>query len=94
VNWTETNNAGLYSAYSNLFTEIGSGYNASQNYQFGAEVLAAVHDPTNSLYQEVAFAAASEPSTLVIAALGALGLIGDGSRRRLRPQVETAPSQN
>ena len=49
---------------------------------------------SRTLYQDLAFAAASEPSTLVIAALGALGLIGGGSRRRLRPQVETAPSQN
>jgi PEP-CTERM motif len=87
VNWSETNNAGLYSAYLNLSAEMDSQYNASQNYQPGAEFLAAVHDPTNTLYQDLAFAACPEPSTLVIAAMGALGLIGYAWRRRARPQV-------
>jgi hypothetical protein len=94
VNWSETNNAGLNSAYSNLSTEMGSEYNASRNYQPGAEFLAAVHDPANTLYQDLAFAAAPEPSTLVIATLGALGLIGYASRRRVRSQAGMAASQN
>ena len=49
VNWSETNNAGLYLADSNLSAEMDSQYNASRNYQPGAEFLAAVHDPTEDV---------------------------------------------
>jgi len=98
VNWSATKNSGLQADYNLLFSEMGNsqtGYNPNTNYQPGAKFLSAVHDRTNTLYQDLALAVpgfsiasvAPEPSTLVIAGLGALGLIGYGWRRRARPQV-------
>ncbi len=50
--------------------------------------MSAVHDPTSTLYQDLAVAVpVPEPSTLAIATLGALGLMGYGWRRRARYQV-------
>jgi hypothetical protein len=86
VNWAATNNAGLHAAYTSAITQMTSAYNAHKNYVAGAEFLSAVHDPTGTLNQDLAFAV-PEPSTLVVAGLSALGFIGYGLRRRARSQV-------
>jgi hypothetical protein len=80
VNWGETNNSGLQSAYSALSGEMLANYNPNASYQGGVEFLAADH--VGSLYQNLAFVVTPEPSALVIAAVGALGMIGYGLRRR------------
>jgi hypothetical protein len=85
VDWTDTNNSGLKSAYSLLSSEMLSNYNPHANYMNGAQFLAADH--VGGLYQDLAYVIATpEPSTLAIGTLGALGLIGYGLRRRARPQ--------
>jgi len=88
INW---GNSALQTTYDNMVSELGSssaGYNWNTNYLPGAEFLRAVHDPTNTLYQDLAVAVpAPEPSTLAIATLGALGLIGYELRRRARSLV-------
>jgi hypothetical protein len=81
VNWTLTNNSGLQTAYSALVTQMGAGYQTNTNYRSGAEFLAATH--VGNLYQDLALTT-PEPSTMAIAGLGALGLIGYGWRRRAR----------
>lgn len=84
VNWTMTANTGLMTAYNSLSTAMNTDYNQNINYQTDAEFLAAVHGgPNDSLYQDLAFAT-PEPSTLAIAGLGAMGLIGYGWRHRAR----------
>lgn len=80
VNWSETNNSGLQTAYNVLLGNMKSQYNSNFNYQGGVEFLAADHD--GDLYQNLALVASPEPSTLLIAILGAAGLIGYGLRRR------------
>jgi len=98
VNWAATNNAVLHTDYNLLVSEMGNsktGYNPNNGYLAGAEFLSAVHDKTNMLYQDLGLAVPEvstaavvpEPSTLAIAGLGALGLIGYGWRRRARSQV-------
>ncbi len=88
INWN--GNGALQTTYNRLVGELNdlsSGYNPKNNYLPGVEFFNAVHDPTNSLFQNLAFAAPDpplptpEPSTLAIATLGALGLIGYGWRR-------------
>jgi hypothetical protein len=87
TNWngnTSTAPGSLQADYNGLVSLTG--YNSNTNYLPGVEFLSAVHD--NTLYQDLAFAIpAPEPSTLTIATLGALGLIGYGWRRRARYQV-------
>jgi PEP-CTERM motif/Thioester domain len=94
TNWS--GNTTMQTEYNTLVTEMGnssSGYNSRVNYLSGAEFLGAQHDSTNTLYQDLALAVpggiqitalAPEPSTLMIAGLGALGMIGYGCRRRAR----------
>jgi Thioester domain/PEP-CTERM motif len=89
INWNGNN--ALHTTYNNLVSELNShssGYNKNDNYLPGVEFLSAVHDPTSTLYQDLAVAVpVPEPSTLAIATLGALGLMGYGWRRRARYQV-------
>jgi PEP-CTERM motif/Thioester domain len=84
VNWTTTNNSALQTAYTNLVAQMGSGYNPNYNYMPEAHFLAATH--VGNLYQDLAYAT-PEPSTLAIAGLGAIGLIGYGWRKRTRSRV-------
>ena len=91
INWNGNN--ALQATYNNMVSELdssSSGYNPNDNYLPGVDFFSAVHDPTNTLYQNLAVADPApvpEPSTLAIATLGALGLIGYGWRRRARYQV-------
>jgi len=70
-----------------------TGYNPNLNYVPGATFLGAVHD--GDLHQDLAYGSPEftpqsivpEPSTMVIAGLGALGFIGYGWRRRRRSSV-------
>ena len=90
TNWngnTSTAPGSLQADYNALVSL--SGYNSSINYLPGVEFLSAVHD--GSLYQDLAIAVTGgvqitsvvpEPSTIVIAGLGALGIIGYGWCRR------------
>ena len=100
VTWNINSNSALQSTYNALVTEMGSGYNPSTNYLPGAEFLGvdrSLYPSTPPLYQDLAYAVpvpgihisavAPEPSTLVIAGLGALGLIGYGWRRRRQSSV-------
>jgi hypothetical protein len=80
VNWTQTNNSGLHTAYNLLVSQMGSQYNTNTNYQPHAEFLAAVH--VGNQYQDLALAT-PEPSTLAIAGLGAMALVAYGMRRRM-----------
>ncbi len=79
--------------YNNLVSELGSssaGYNSNTNYLPGVEFYSAVHDPTNTLYQDLAIVdPVPEPSSLAIATLGALALIGYGWRRRAQSMKGT-----
>jgi len=89
IDWNGS--SALRTTYKGLVRELGSpsaGYNSNTNYLPGVEFLSAVHDPTNTLYQDLAVAIpVPEPSTLAIATLGALELIGYGWRRRARSLV-------
>ena len=78
-----------YTALLNL-----TGYNSNLNYLPGAVFLGAVHD--GDRYQDLAYdpgggftpqSIVPEPSTMAIAGLGALGMIGYGWRRRRRSSV-------
>jgi PEP-CTERM motif/Thioester domain len=84
INWN--GNSALQTTYNNLVRALGnpiSGYNSNENYLSGVEFFSAVHDPTDTLYQNLAvLVPAPEPSTLAIATLGALGFVGYGWRRR------------
>ena len=80
----------------------GAGYNPNTNDLPGVEFLSAVLNPTNTFYQDLAVAIpVPEPSTLAIATLGALGLMGYGWCRRARsrrvgrgsPDLSTAGSR-
>jgi hypothetical protein len=67
INWNC--DSALETAYTTMMNEMGNpsvGYNPNTNYLSGFEFLSAVHDPTNTLYQDLA-AAVPEPSTLMIA---------------------------
>jgi PEP-CTERM motif/Thioester domain len=89
INWNC--NCALQTTFNNLVSELGSprsGYNPNENYLPGVGFFSAVHDPINTLYQDLAVpVAVPEPSTLAIATLGALGLIGYGRRKRARSRV-------
>ncbi len=89
INWN--GNSDLQAKYDSFVTELnspGAGYNPSTNYLPGVEFLSAVHDPTNTLYQDLAVAVpVPEPSALAIATLGALGLIGYRWRNRARSKL-------
>lgn len=90
INWN--GNKALQTTYNKMVSELNSpssGYNKNDNYLPGVEFMSAVRDPTNTtLYQNLAVAdPAPEPSTLAIATLSALALIGYGWRRRARYQV-------
>jgi hypothetical protein len=87
INWNGNN--ALKATYNNMIGQLNNsvtGYNQDQNYLGGVEFLSAVHDPTNTLYQNLAVAV-PEPSTLLIAALSAAGFIGYGLQRRVRPSL-------
>jgi hypothetical protein len=90
--------SGLSTAYNNLLSLTG--YNPNLNYVPGATFLGvdrSLYTSTPSYYQDLAYASGGgnftpqaivpEPSTLVIAGLGALGLIGYGLCRRGRSSV-------
>ena len=71
INWN--GNSDLQAKYDSFVTELsspGAGYNPSMNYLPGVEFFSAVHDPTNTLYQDLAVAVpVPEPSALAIATL-------------------------
>lgn len=88
ANWgnnTSTGQGSFRATYNALVALTG--YNPTVNYLPGTKFLSAVH--VGSMYQDLAFAppgtftplAVPEPSTLAIACLGSLGLIGYGCRR-------------
>jgi len=85
INWN--GNSALQTTYNNLVSELNnhsSGYNPKDNYLPGVEFFSAVH--VNTLYQNLAVdpVPVPEPSTLVIATLTALGLMGYRWRRQAR----------
>src|SRR5262249_25708597 len=91
VNWAATNNASLHTAYTDLVSLMATSYHAKTNYLGGAEFLGAVHNSANTLYQDLVLpvpefhslaSPTPEPSSLLIAGLGALGWIGYGWRKR------------
>ncbi len=92
INWNGDNS--LKTAYDNLVTAMNSQYNSQTSYLSQVQFFDAVHQPASNLNQDLAVLVppggltingilvngftAPEPSTLVIASLGALGLIGYG----------------
>ena len=90
VDWSMTNNDALKTAYTTLVSTMNNtSFTTPGGYLSGAVFLSANHD--GNLYQDLAYAtppglriasATPEPSTLVVAGLGALGFIGYGCRRR------------
>jgi hypothetical protein len=93
INWD--GHTSLHTAYDSAVGSMNSDYNSQTHYQ--AQFFDAVHQPTISRNQDLVLGGggttietdvlgAPEPSTLVIAGLGALGLIGFGCRRR-RPSA-------
>jgi hypothetical protein len=95
TNWN--GNTALETAYNALL--LLPGYNSATNYLPGAVFLSAVHD--QNLYQDLAYSvpggvqinsiATPEPSTMVIAGLGALGMIGYGWRNRRQARRASCP---
>lgn len=76
--------ASLETVYDHLVTALGDptkGYDPNKNYLGSVMFFNAVHDSNDTLFQSLA-CPVPEPSTLAIASLGALGLIGFGLRRR------------
>jgi Thioester domain/PEP-CTERM motif len=99
-NFTVTNwngNTAVQTAYNALL--LLPGYSSATNYLPGAEFLSAVHD--GDLYQDLAYAvpgglqltsiATPEPSTMVIAGLGTLGMIGYGWRSTRQVRRASCP---
>jgi len=85
INWD--GESALQAAYQNVVGEMNSRYNGNANYLPQAQFFDAVHEPAGNLNQDLVLGipdppSAPEPSTLVIAVLGALGLIGYGWHRR------------
>jgi PEP-CTERM motif len=85
ANWNGQNS--LETVYHHLVTELlgdpTKGYDPNTNYLGSVMFFNAVHDIHDTLYQNLACPVpAPEPSTLAIASLGVLGLIGHGIRRR------------
>jgi MYXO-CTERM domain-containing protein len=81
INWN--GDTALQSAYNNMVTAMNTEYNSQTNYS--ASFFDAVHQPSSDNQDLVV--AAPEPSTMVIAGLGAVGLIAYGRRRRRRATV-------
>jgi len=90
INWNGANS--LETAYNTAVTAMNNSYNPSKNYESHVEFLDAVHEPQSNLNQDLVVTAlpggiqigaqgVPEPSSFVIAGLGALGLIGYGWRR-------------
>jgi PEP-CTERM motif len=73
----------LQTAYNNMVTEMSTEYNSQTNYS--ASLFDAVHQSSNDNQDLVV--GAPEPSTIVIAGLGAVGLIAYRWRRRRRAAV-------
>ncbi len=96
LNWNGDNS--LKTAYDNLVTAMNAQYNSQTSYLSQVQFFDALHQPASNLNQDLAVLVppggltingilvngitAPEPSSLVIASLGALGLIGYGWRRR------------
>jgi len=78
INWN--GDSALQAAYNNMVTAMSTGYNSHTNYS--ASFFDAVHQPSGDNQDLVV--GAPEPSTLMIASLGAVGLIAYGLRRRRR----------
>jgi hypothetical protein len=79
-------NTDMQNIYNNIVNTVSAAnWNPSNtNYQSEVVFLAATH--VGNLYQDLAYAT-PEPSTLAIAGLGAIGLIGYGWRKRTRSRV-------
>jgi hypothetical protein len=85
INWNgNTGSGSLQASYTSLVNTMNSLYSATVNYLPGTQFYDAVHQPSSSMNQDLAFIASPEPSTFAIAVLGSLGLIGYGLRRRAR----------
>jgi len=87
INWN--GDSSLQSAYNNVKIAMAAQYNPNSNYLPQVQFFDAVHQPTSNLNQDLVVGIpdpppAPEPSTLVIAVLGALGMIGYGWRRLRR----------
>ncbi len=85
INWN--GDSSLQSAYNAEASAMNSHYNPNINYLPQVQFFDAVHQPASNLNQDLVVGipdppSAPEPSTLVIASLGALGLIGYGWHRR------------
>jgi hypothetical protein len=84
INWN--GETALHTAYNQLVSIMTAQYNSTVNYLGEAQFFDAVHQPQSNMNQDLGFAL-PEPSTLVIAGLGAAGLIGYGLRQRARAQA-------
>jgi hypothetical protein len=81
INWNNEN--ALLSAYSNLVGKMAVRYDANASYMGYAVFYNAIHQPQINMNQDFGLAV-PEPSSVVIAGLGAAGLIGYRWRRRGR----------
>jgi hypothetical protein len=88
INWNgNTGSGSLQATYTSLVNTMNSSYNSTVNYLPGTQFYDAVHQPSSSMNQDLAFIASPEPSMLAMAVVGALGLIGYGLHRRAQSQV-------
>ncbi len=81
INWN--GDTALQAAFNNISTAMSTEYNSQTNYS--ASFFDAVHQPSGDNQDLVV--AAPEPSTMVVAGVGAVGLIAYGWRRRRRATV-------
>jgi hypothetical protein len=81
INWN--GDTALQTAFNNISTAMSTEYNSHVNYS--ASFFDAVHQPSTDNQDLVV--AAPEPATLVVAGVGAMGLIAYGWRRRRRAAV-------
>jgi MYXO-CTERM domain-containing protein len=78
INWN--GDGALQTAYNNMVTVMSTDYNSHTSYS--SSFFDAVHQPSTDNQDLVV--GAPEPSTMVIAGLGAVGLVAYGRRRRRR----------